>query len=155
MTCFRAHPSTLGNILMCNHQDPALLHALSAGSEDSQALGTLWIYSSSSLPGEILCLLGFTQHSHLPVTLLRASFSSVPTSFNSTTWLQIIHHPVLSEPKRDKKQVNCQFPPITQITQLCHIFFLQSLPIPDIPPFVLTPQSRGCEVICEKGQGFL
>lgn len=34
----------------------------------ARLLGTLQIYSSSFLPGETLSLLGFTHHSHLPVT---------------------------------------------------------------------------------------
>lgn len=36
---FQSSPTHTGNILMCNQWDPALLHALSAGSEESQPLG--------------------------------------------------------------------------------------------------------------------
>lgn len=104
VTCFRAHPCTLGNIFMCNQQDPAFLHALSAGSEDSQALGhtlgllillpcwwdtpCLGLHTTAIFQSHFLGL-----HSHLCQPALSYQYN----------WLQIINHPVLSESKKKRK----------------------------------------------------
>lgn len=141
VTCFRAHPRTLGNIFMCNQRDPALLHALSAGSEDSQALG----HTEFTHPPSFLVrhsLLGVTHHSHLPGTFLglHSHLCQPALSYQYNLAANYQSSCTFRVKKKEKKQVNYQFPPITQITQLCHIFSLQTLSSPDIPPFVLTPQ---------------
>lgn len=144
VTCFRAHPRTLGNIFMCNQRDPALLHALSAGSEDSQALGNtlsllillpswwdtpcLGLHTTAIFQSHFLGL-----HSHLCQPALSYQYN-LAAKYQSSGTFRV--------KKKEKKQVNYQFPPITQITQLCHIFSLQTLSSPDIPPFMLTPHSQ-------------